>query len=206
MIDSTPNHVWYVAYGSNLAERRLQSYLDGTTPPGAARPMRGARDPTPPRRAVPCRIPGQLRFARRSRVWGGGIAFYDPAGPDHVWARRYLISWSQFEDLFAQENGRPTEALELQGIERRRPGTDGSYRQVVVLEARDGHPSITFTDTERAPTSTPSASYLTWVVRGLVESHVVTTESVTEYLLAAPGVVPHWSRAALARLARRSSD
>ncbi|WP_206063290.1 hypothetical protein [Nocardioides sp. HDW12B] len=66
--------VWYAAYGSNLHVPRLTCYLAGGTPPGSRRTYLGARDPSPPRATASVWLPGRLRFAGDSPVWGGGVA------------------------------------------------------------------------------------------------------------------------------------
>ena len=72
--------VWYAAYGSNLHVPRLTAYLVGGTPTGSRRTYLGARDPSPPRAVTPVWLPGGLRFAGDSPVWGGGVAVLS-AGP-----------------------------------------------------------------------------------------------------------------------------
>lgn len=205
MSESATTMVWYVAYGSNLAEQRLQCYLDGTSPAGAGRSMRGARDATPPRRSAPCRLRGRLRFSRRSRVWGGGIAFYDPDGTDEVWARRYLVSWAQFEDIYAQENGRPTAPLARDAIGAAPDGDAGWYRRTLALDSWQGHPSVTFTEPEPATPAPPTANYLSWMMGGLADGHG-TSVAIADYLLNAAGVAPHWSRDELVALSRSPLD
>src|SRR6478672_5539249 len=106
MVDRMPcstELVWYVSYGSNMAASRLRYYLTGGTPPGGRRAHPGARDPRRPRAARGITIPGEVYFARRSTLWGGGIAFFDPSAPGVTAARAYLVSRGQFSDIAGQE-------------------------------------------------------------------------------------------------------
>lgn len=200
MRDRSTSLIWYVAYGSNLSERRFQCYLDGTRPPGAGRAMRGARDARPPLRSEPCRLSGGLRFGGHSVVWNGGVAYYDPDGEGTVWGRRYLLRWSQFEDVFAQENASPTEPVGLPpdpSLEHR----DGRYRRLVQLPDHDGVPAVSFTGVSRPPVRAPSRDYLRWVIAGLREGHAADAGTIADYLGRADGVSDRWSRRELLDLA-----
>ncbi len=109
------NHVWYVAYGSNLCKSRFMAYIsgsDGTLWPKA----RGCRDKTPPQRETSSQISGRIYFAEHSRNWeGGGVAFYDPTVRDSLTlVRMYLVTLEQFNDIFLQENG--TDEGDITGI------------------------------------------------------------------------------------------
>src|SRR6266516_3153562 len=95
--------IWYVAYGSNLASERFRCYLAGGRPAGARRRYDGCRDTRPPRAGRAVELPGGIFFALRSRVWGGGMAFYDPALPGRAAAHAYLLTRGQFADVLAQE-------------------------------------------------------------------------------------------------------
>lgn len=196
MSEHQPELVWYVAYGSNLAHERLRCYLDGTRPAGAARAMRGARDPRPPGRVVPCRVSGRLHFGGDSTLWGGGVAYYDPDGGGEVWAMRYLLTWSQFEDLLAHENASPTEPVPWP-LDPAIGERAGRYRRVVELDVHDGHPSLTFTASRLPTASPPSAAYLAWVIRGLRAGHGADAGAIADYLWSAAGVAEGWTRAQL---------
>lgn len=77
MAGMSQTYVWYVSYGSNMARDRLACYLQGGRPPGAMVTYPGARDATLPRAEAGIELPGTIYFASESKVWGGGMAFYD---------------------------------------------------------------------------------------------------------------------------------
>ena len=115
--------LWYVAYGSNLLLERFRCYLAGGRPVGGNRTYAGCRDGSDPQAIIATGIPGRLYFAGRSRMWGGGMAFYDARGTGLVAARAYLITVAQFSDVTAQEMRRPPGAdLDVIGI-----GVDGYH-------------------------------------------------------------------------------
>jgi hypothetical protein len=180
--------VWYVSYGSNLCAARFACYLGGGRPPGAARDYPGCADPTPPRRAVPVWLPGGIYFAGTSRVWGGGMAFYDPTLPGRVAARGYLITGAQFADVVDQEMHRaPGSGIDLgpvMGHGRDRIG-DGRYETLLRVGERDGRPLLTFTapwtaaDVEH---TTPALAYLEMLATGLHEAYDWEPAQVDAYL------------------------
>lgn len=171
---------WYLAYGSNLHEERFTCYLAGGRPADARRTYAGARDRTLPRRSVPVRAPGRLLFAGQSLVWGGGVAVLEADRPGEVAGRAYLLTREQVDDVVAQEVG----------------GGSGLYDSVVDLPELDGHPVRTLS-TRRAAVepAPPATAYLRRVVHGLVETFGWTADECAEYLVAAPGVAPTWTRA-----------
>ena len=144
--------VWYVSYGSNMARDRLACYLQGGRPPGAHVSYPGARDGTPPRAEACVELPGTIYFAGSSKVWGGGMAFYDHHVPGPTPAKAYLITAEQFADIAAQEMNRPPEAdSPLESLAFDLPvGAShsvgpGGYETLIVLNDVDGVPSVTFT-------------------------------------------------------------
>jgi hypothetical protein len=180
--------VWYVSYGSNLCADRFACYVGGGRPPGAARAHPGCADPTPPRRSLPVWLPGGIYFAHTSTLWGGGIAFYDPALPGTVAARAYLISAAQFGDVLAQEMHRPPgSAFDLTGTlaAGRVQLGPGRYETVLCVGERDGHPLLTFTApwsaTDVAHTA-PAPAYLAMLAAGLSEAHGWSRNQVVAYL------------------------
>jgi len=198
--------LWYVAYGSNLSLERFTAYLQGGRPEGGARRYPGCRDPQAPDRDVPLMIPGGLRFVGVSRVWGGGVAIYDPSASGEVAARAYLITAEQFVDVVAQEV-------------RLGPGVDidltrvhdtgwhsigpGRYETLAHLGHHEDLPMLTFTsaDADTHRVNAPSERYLRTLALGLFESHGWTTPAIGRYLARFPGAAGTWSPRAIEGLA-----
>ena len=154
-------------------------------------------------------LPGGIFFALRSRVWGGGMAFYDPALPGRAAARAYLLSHGQFADVLAQEMHRPvggehdlSEALAT-GRQTLGPGT---YETILRVGTADGVPMLTFTGpfgSAEARRSAPSAAYLSMLGRGLRESHRWPPARIAGYLAGRPGAHGAWTPAAVTALLRK---
>lgn len=209
MVDRMPcstELVWYVSYGSNMAASRLRYYLTGGTPPGARRPHPGARDPRRPRAARGISIPGEVYFARRSSLWGGGIAFFDPDAPGVTAARAHLMSLGQFSDIAAQEMRRvPGRDLDLtralaNGRDELGPGW---YDTLLHLGDLDGMPLLTFTapgPADAAVPNAPAGPYLQVLARGLREAHGWEPAEVSTYLSQLRGARGAWSHAAISGL------
>lgn len=162
--------VWYVAYGSNLSQDRFGCYLRGGQPSGAHRSCPGCRDQTPPREVIGLRLPGRIRFGGVSRVWGGGLAFLDPAADGEIVARGYLVGIEQLDEVHA--------------LERR-------YDARSMVGNRDGLPMVALTSTERHEPAAPSAAYLRTILGGLTDG-LLDESAAIAYVLGAEGLTPGW--------------
>ncbi|WP_280715976.1 histone deacetylase [Kitasatospora sp. MAP5-34] len=172
---------------------RLVCYLAGGRPSGGAREYPGCRDRRRPARAVPVLLPGRLYFAFESRVWTGGMGFYDPMDPGEMPARAYLLTAGQFSDVAAQEMHRaPGPDLDLSGVlatGRARLGP-GRYETLVCPGVLDGYPVLTFTAPWRsaeAELNAPSAAYLGHLSEGLAAAHGWSEARIAAYLGSRPG-------------------
>ncbi|MFB4295539.1 histone deacetylase [Actinomadura sp. NTSP31] len=207
--------LWYVAYGSNLFHERFACYLSGGRPAGGARRYTGCRDPRPPRAELSVTVPGGIYFALTSQVWGGGMAFYDPALPGRAAARAYLLTRRQFCDVMSQEMRRDVgtdhDLSEAVAHGRQRVGP-GRYETIVRVGERGGHPMLTFTAPQPASAAelnAPSAPYLTMLGHGLHEAHGWAPARAAGYLAARPGARGAWTPRRIAALLdppRRPAD
>jgi hypothetical protein len=198
--------LWYASYGANTDPTRFACYVAGGVPPGGARANPGCRDRTPPRGRRALWLPGGVYFALASRMWGGGLALYDPDLPGAAPARAYLVTAGQFADIAAQEMYRdPGADLDLAALPRegRRVLGPGRYETVVYRGDLDGHPILTFTahwglaDTRPEP---PSAGYLRTIGGGLAAAHQWSAARTGAYLAGRPGARGAWSADRVAEL------
>ena len=193
------DHVWYVAYGSNLSAERFSCYLQGGRPPGAAVTYPGARDHTAPRASQAVRLLGGVYFATESQIWGGGRALYDPDAPGKAAARSYLITTQQFSDVAAQEMyrepGADLDLTDLAALGRIQVG-EGRYETLIYVGQEEQMPMVTFTapwGIGDVPPLSPSHAYLRMLGRGLQESHGWDAQRVGEYLASLPGARGSWT-------------
>jgi hypothetical protein len=185
-------HIWYVAYGSNLSRERFCYYLHGGRPDGNDRDYPGCRDPSDPMDSFGLLIAGGVYFAGRSSSWRAGMAFYDPEAPGEVAARAYLITAEQFVDVLAQETLRsPGMALDLAPAFRgdRYSNGVGGYPILVRVGGRGGVPLVTFTRDRRSASTlvAPAVVYLAAMATGLREAHGWSRTQIDRYLSALPG-------------------
>ncbi len=176
------DHVWYVAYGSNLHAERFALYLAKS------------RDTSPPtdNRAHP--IPHPVVFAGASKRWnGGGVAFLDldTTSEEGSFCRAWRVTHSQFEDVLRQENGR-AEVLpvDLTTV----PEASGSilldswYGRLHRFADIDGEPAVTFSRSERpSPLAPADPSYLRVIAGGLADAWGFDRRVAADYLHRCPG-------------------
>lgn len=186
------SHVWYVAYGSNMAAARLACYVRGGRPLGGSRTNPGARDQTLPTRSVPVDLAGTIYFAGESPQWGGGVAFYDHEEPGQTAGRAFLVTAGQLADIAAQEmyrlprDGDPLEELVLSSVGGSRHALGpGRYETLVEVGRYDELPLLTFTSPHGAAAvehSRPAPAYLEMMATGLRESRDWDEQQIAAYL------------------------
>jgi hypothetical protein len=198
----TEDRVWYVAYGSNMSARRLACYISGGRPLGGRRTYRGCRDQSPPRDSAAIRVAGGLYFSGESKVWGGGIAFYDPHAVGVLAARAYLVTFGQLSDIVAQETWRAVgDDLVLgNGSHRAWPIPSHGYDLLLQVGERDAMPMFTITRAHMPEPTPPTAAYLRTLLDGLAETFDSTGDERVQYLMRAPGVTPTWTAGHIASL------
>ncbi|MFC3997468.1 histone deacetylase [Nocardiopsis sediminis] len=202
----TPGLVWYASYGANMSADRFACYVAGGVPPGGKRANPGCRDRTPPRERRALWLAGGVHFAFTSRMWGGGLALYDPALPGATPACAYLVTAEQFTDIAAQEMykapGADHDLAEVLRTGRIVLGA-GRYETLLHRGDLDGHPILTFTShapsTEVQATS-PSARYLGTIGSGLRATHGWSAQRTGAYLASRPGTSGTWTGEEVAAL------
>lgn len=193
--------VWYAAFGTNLSRERLACYLEGGRPRGAARSYEGCRDPAPPRAERALSIPGRLRFAGESRVWGGGMAFFANGGEGEVHARAYLLRLEQLSDLVAQETRHPVgRNLALAEKGPTLHGMSKVYDVVLDLGELDGLRLVTLSSSRDHPLNPPSEAYLRTMSDGLTDGFGLGAEARIAYLAGIAGMAPAWKAIELRNL------
>jgi hypothetical protein len=199
-------HIWYVAYGSNLSRERFCCYLRGGRPEGNDRDYPGCRDASDPMDRFGLLIAGGVYFAGRSSGWRAGMAFFDPEAPREAAARAYLITAEQFVDVLAQETkrtpGMPLDLVPAFRGERYSQGV-GGYPILVRVGDRDGVPLMTFTRDWRTAATlvAPSEIYLAAMATGLREAHGWSPTQIDCYLSTLPGCSDGISRRSRSRSA-----
>lgn len=192
-----PALAWYAAYGSNLHLPRLCCYLAGGTPRGASRHYPGCRDPRAPRRSRGISIPGELRFAGSSPVWGGGVAtLVATEDGTRAAARAYLLTREQVADVLAQETHREPGAVV--DLDDEVLADTGLYDRIAHLGHLEGHPVYTMRSSRPGPARPPTAAYLRIVVSGLARGLGWSARRCADYLAHTPGTSRHWAREEIA--------
>jgi hypothetical protein len=193
--------VWYAAFGSNLSRERLGCYISGGTPTGTRRAYEGCRDRTPPREHRTLTLPGHLRFAGESTVWGGGMAFYCPGDDGTVHARAYLLRLEQLVDLVAQESRHPVgTTVVLAAAGHTRHGLSSVYDVLMDLGELDGHRLLTLSASRHHPLNPPSGAYVRTMADGLADGFDLDADARVAYLASAVGMLPTWTPEAVREL------
>ena len=175
-----PKLVWYACYGSNLKRERFLSYIKGGRPPGSTKCQPGCSDHSLPREEKTLELPRRLYFSGYSRSWGGGVAFIEgqERQGERTLARMYLITRTQFREVFAQENsmeppGHPIHIDQLLEEGEQVVG-GGWYSRVLFLgvDRESGYPILSFTSPVEEETNftKPTPAYLKTILDGLLES------------------------------------
>ena len=169
------NHLWYLAYGSNMLESRLRAYIEGTStgPYGAHKGSRDRRGPTGNRSV---RTGHNVYFAGQSIRWNGPVAFLELTSTDSFsLGRAYLLTWNQIVDIAAQENGdaKPYSHRTLPPINCYiELQTKGKYNIILRLEDHEEIPTVTLTTSRDLPRGEPTPEYLAAMRQGFSNSEI----------------------------------
>jgi hypothetical protein len=189
--------VWYAGYGSNLLRKRFDCYIKGGNPQGSQKNYPGCRDKSDPRGDQQVQLPYVLYFGAHSESWNAAVAFIRSAASEaNTYARMYLITYGQFNDVVRQENGKkvpgntivpPYEDL-ARGVFWIIDG--GIYSRLMKIGTQNGHPVLTFTATrDDFAIGVPSEAYIKMIVSGLEETYPCMRKSeILDYLGMAEGI------------------
>jgi hypothetical protein len=155
-------------------------------------------------------LPGHLYFYGHSRTWGGAPAAFAPAAPVEqpgakIFARAWRLTWEQFEDVMAQENGRLTCPLDVEPAALVKGYSmlagPGRYDRLLCVGTLEDLPVLTVTAPGSPGSVTPappSPEYLAHIIRGLRETFGLDEPAIVDYLGCASGATADIVRAALA--------
>jgi hypothetical protein len=107
----------------------------------------------------------------------------------------YLITYEQFCDVVAEENGRsvrdsrlvPSFGELVRGKEFVLPGNP-LYGKLLHLGSTDGWPLLTFTSARDLVVSAPNRGYIECIAAGLRETYGMSHVEISEYLAKAAGI------------------
>lgn len=189
---SDGNLIWYACYGSNLSRARFDCYINGGAPVGSTQKCPGCRHKTPTRADRELKLPHQLYFADHSEGWNGAVAFIRPTPSNATtYARMYLITYGQFNDVVRQENRKivPGNVIvpPFDELARAREWPIPNvrlYGRLLNVGTEGEHPILTFFATREDFTlGAPSEDYVRVIVSGLKETYPSMCESqILEYL------------------------
>lgn len=187
--------VWYATYGSNLNYKRFLCYITGGRPVGSNKVNQGCRNKTIPSKSEPLTINHELFFAGNSATWGGGVAFVDPIENKNTktFCRAYLITKSQFDDIFKQENDLQDDlSIDFTSFDQNKEITFNQnlwYPVILFLGNKNDIPVVTLTCTKPFRTITkPSEQYLKTLIKGLKEFSNLDNKSIIDYLIEKKGI------------------
>jgi len=183
-------HIWYASYGSNISEERFMCYIRGGQPQGATRVYQGCTDKTSPLDQKPINIPHELYFAKEAKTWnGGGVCFINPGSDERIntLCNMYLITREQFLEVVQQENATDEKVkIDFDKVRNQKSlmvKENSWYGNLLCLGEEDHVPIFTFTN-ERFmldEINSPNEHYLKTIMKGLIESHRISTSKVEEY-------------------------
>lgn len=189
------NLVWYASFGSNLFKNRFLCYITGGQPEGSNRREVGSRDHTLPKDNRAVSLPFALYFSGYSDRWDGAGAFIDTVRDEtnSSWARMYLITEEQFEDVVRQENGVPDMEVDVDHIKEKGSVViqDSPYGNLIYAGEAVGYPIFTFTHQKpmsEQEINIPSKRYLAMLIRGYLETYTDDATQIASYLAEKPGV------------------
>jgi len=203
-------YVWYLSYGSNMFEERFLCYIQGNKYKDNAKKEQGCRDNSLPIKAKEHMIENKLYFTKQSSRWQNmGVSFVEPRPSHHgkTYAKMYLITQEQFEDVVKQENAIDVNSDividydQLDKEESQLIYQENWYGLLLKIGEEDGYPMYTFT----APTAPnhyvkPSRQYLYSLLKGVSLSFNCSNKEIIETFMNYDGIEGHYTERELLEL------
>lgn len=201
--------VWYASYGSNLLRERFMKYIKGGIAPGATFSHVGCTDKSPPLKDSQIILNHQLYFSQKIEGWENlGVGFVEhKAKPENrTFARMYLITQEQLEQIIWQENS-ISKFDNLPKIDFEKVIEKGMlkiakylYGGILFLGRKETHPIITFTATwndTNIKYCQPGTKYLKVIADGIRETYSFSDNEIVSYFGGIPGIKDRIARAEL---------
>ena len=111
----------------------------------------------------------------------------------------YLITESQFSDIFIQENGNEHISIDFEKVKKHGSMIlrNSWYGNVVYFGNQEGFPIFTFTgywNIGDEPFVAPSANYLKKLSLGLKETYNLSKDKIVEYLIKKHGIKQNFTK------------
>jgi len=185
--------VYYAAYGSNLNHKRFLCYIRGGTPEGALGYDQGCQQNIPlPQDRGAIGIPYALYFSESSKRWQGAVAFLrtKPNKRAKTLGRKYLLTESQFVDVFKQENGIDVNEDLTLNLEKKSSFYVNNhwYGRIIYLGQDRGISIFTFTGPRKNVLKIPSNNYLKHIIKGLRQVYEMSDLEILKYLIHKSGI------------------
>jgi succinyl-diaminopimelate desuccinylase len=212
---SKPAYVWYATFGSGLYKENFMCGINGGKPEGSKRVLTGCRDKSAPLKDRFISLPHKLYFSGESKTWAGPLSVLDAkADPTaHTFARAYLITVEQFEDIVAQENLK-TGPVRLPLTKAMRKdhatvevGKDGLYDELLYCGQMEDYPVFSLTCSKPSNNySAPSLVYTRVLCKGLSQYNELSPENAVEYLASTAGIAGAHEKKIIEKLFKESSN
>lgn len=108
--------IYYVSYGSNMLEERFLSYIKGGKCRFNKMNYRGCDNKSLFLSSKSIVIPYQMYYSKFSTSWGGAVSFLSK-NKGKTYAKAYLITQEQFEQIKKQEGTWYSHEVELESID-----------------------------------------------------------------------------------------
>lgn len=167
-IKNDDDAVWYAGYGSNLSKNRFMRYTKGGVCRENGKEYSGCTiDHLISNEEDRAWFPGRMYFGNKSGTWNHkGVAFYDPNASGRTFMRMFKVTRQQLREIQGQEG----------------PSANWYGRIQALGIHADGCPIYTLTSETRRPANVPDETYLSLIIRALIEENGFTENEANLYL------------------------